>query len=71
MINKETGEPTDRLSQVVEKMAESLGSVCTTVSGLIASRDRAVFATITEGLDRANSAAPTEAHKVNFPFNCT
>ena len=64
VMEKETGQPTDQLAPVAEKMIETLGSFSSTVSGVIVSRDRAVFTAITEGLERVNSLAPTDTHKV-------
>ena len=65
-MDRETGQATDRLSPLAEKMAESLGSSSSTVSAVISSRDRAIFSAITEGLERANSLSPTAAHKVEL-----
>ena len=58
------GEPTDQLAPLARRAVESLGSESTTVSGVITSRDKAVFTAITEGLDRANSLTPTNVQKV-------
>jgi long-chain-fatty-acid--CoA ligase ACSBG len=64
VMDGDTGEPTDTLAPVAEKMIESLGSSSSSVSAVIHSRDRAVFAAITDGLDRANAQAPTGAHRI-------
>jgi long-chain-fatty-acid--CoA ligase ACSBG len=64
VMDTETGEATDRLAPVAERAVAALGSAATTVSGVIHSRDRAVFCAITEGLGRANTLAPSDSHKI-------
>ena len=64
-MDGETGEPTDTLAPVAEKMIESLGSSSSSVSAVIHGRDRAVFTAITEGLDRVNEQAPSRVHRVS------
>ena len=65
-MDPETGEPTDTLAPLAKNMIESLGSRCTTVSSVIDSKDRAVFTAITEGLERANQQATSNAQKVSM-----
>ena len=64
-IDTETGEPTDTLAPLAKTMIDSLGSQCTTVSGVIESKDKAVFTAVTEGLERANKHAVANAQKVS------
>jgi long-chain-fatty-acid--CoA ligase ACSBG len=59
-----TAEPLDALAPLARQALEQLGSHCTTVSGVISSRDQAVFTAITEGLERANKLATSNAQKV-------
>ena len=66
VMDRGTGEPTDRLSPMAQRWVESQGSVATTVSGVIDSRDKTLFTAITDALHRANSLAPTNAHKVHY-----
>ena len=64
-IDPETGEATDTLAPLAKTMIKSLGSDCTTVSGIIEKKDKAVFSAITEGLERANKHAIANAQKVS------
>ena len=67
VMDRVTGEPTDQLSPLAQRWVESLGSFSTTVSGVIAGRDKTVFTAITDSLHRANTLAPTNDHKVYLP----
>ena len=66
-----TAEPLDALAPLARQALEQLGSHCTTVSGVISSRDQAVFTAITEGLERANKLATSNAQKVTNMFSVT
>ena len=61
-----TAEPLDTLSPLAVRAIQQLGSSCTTVSGVIKSKDRAVFSAINEGLERANQQATSNAQKVGY-----
>lgn len=63
-MDQNTGEPLDILAPLAKQAIELLGSRCTTVSAVIDSKDRAVFSAITEGLERANKHATSNAQKV-------
>ena len=63
-MDLDTGEPTDTLAPLAITLIENLGSQCSTVSGIIDSKDRAVFTAISEGLERANQRAVSQAQKV-------
>lgn len=63
-MDQDTGEPLDTLTPLAKAAIEQLGSRCTTVSGVIDSKDRAVFSAISEGLERANKHAISNAQKV-------
>ena len=65
-MDPNTGEPLDTLAPLAKLTIEQLGSRCTTVSGIIDSKDRAVFSAITEGLERANKHAVSNAQKVCY-----
>ena len=67
VMDRVTGKPTDQLSPLAQRWVESLGSFSTTVSGVIAGRDKTVFTAITDSLHRANTLAPTNDHKVYLP----
>ena len=62
--NVETGEPTDVLAPQAQRALEQLGSACTTVSEIITTKDKAVFAAIQDGLDRVNKRGSSIAHMV-------
>ncbi|CAI8030818.1 Long-chain-fatty-acid--CoA ligase ACSBG2 [Geodia barretti] len=64
VMDRVTGGPTDQLSPLARRWMESLGSYSTTVSGVIAGRDKTVFTAITDSLHRANTVAPTNDHKI-------
>lgn len=66
-----TGDPLDTLAPLAKQAIELLGSRCTTVSGVIDSKDRAVFSAITEGLERANKHATSNAQKVTYALYTT
>ena len=63
-MDQTTGEPQDTLSPLAKTAIEQLGSRCTTVSEIIDSKDCAVFSAISEGLERANKCAISNAQKV-------
>ena len=63
-VDQTTGEPQDTLTPLAKTAIEQLGSRCTTVSEIIDSKDRAVFSAISEGLERANKYAISNAQKV-------
>ena len=63
-MDTETGAPTDTLAPVAAKTIAALGSSSVSISNVIDSRDKAVFAAIADGLERANTNAPTIAHRV-------
>lgn len=65
-MDPNTGDPLDTLAPLAKQAIELLGSRCTTVSGVIDSKDRAVFSAITEGLERANKHATSNAQKVTY-----
>ena len=63
-MDPDTAEPLDTLTPLALQAIEQLGSQCTTVSAIIDTKDRAVFTAITEGLERANKHAVSNAQKV-------
>jgi long-chain-fatty-acid--CoA ligase ACSBG len=63
-VDQTTEEPQDTLTPLAKTAIEQLGSRCTTVSEIIDSKDRAVFSAISEGLERANKYAISNAQKV-------
>ena len=65
-MDPDTGSPLDTLTPQTQQLIQDLGSQNTKVSKIIA-QDRAVFAAIQEGLDRANQHATSRARKVGIP----
>ena len=63
-MDPDTAEPLDTHTPLAMQAIEQLGSQCTTVSAIIDTKDRAVFTAITEGLERANKHAVSNAQKV-------
>ena len=68
-MDPDTAEPLDTFAPLAKLAIEQLGSRCTTVSGVIDSKDRAVFSAISEGLERANKQAISNAQKVHIKFS--
>jgi len=56
---------TDNLLPQVIKMFEELGTVCTTVSEVINSKDKTVFKAIQDGVDCYNTTDIPDWYKVN------
>lgn len=65
-MDPDTAEPLDALAPLAKQAIEQLGSQCTTVSAVVDTKDRAVFTAITEGLERANKLAVSNAQKVMY-----
>ena len=59
-----TAEPLDILTPLARRAIEQLGSPSTSVSGVLHSRDPAVFSAISQGPERANQKATSNAQKV-------
>ena len=67
-VDVNTAEPQDTLTPLARKAVEELGSPCTTVSAIISTRDPAVFSATSQGLERANQKAASNAQKVSGTF---
>ncbi|XP_009985007.1 PREDICTED: long-chain-fatty-acid--CoA ligase ACSBG2 [Tauraco erythrolophus] len=63
-VDVETGEPGDDLTPEAVEYCQKLGSKATTVSEIISSRDRAVYAAIQKGISAVNEGAVSNAQKV-------
>ena len=55
-MDTETGEPKDELLPEAKNLIASLGSSCSKVSEILASKDEKVYSEITAGLERANKS---------------
>ena len=64
VVDVETGEPSDNLTDVALKYCKSIGSEAKTVSEILSTKDEKVMKAIQEGIDRANAKATSRAQKV-------
>ncbi|XP_074488986.1 long-chain-fatty-acid--CoA ligase ACSBG1 [Sebastes fasciatus] len=60
----ETMEPTEELSTEAVELCRQLGSQATEVSDIIGGKDKEVYRTIQEGINRVNSAATSNAQRI-------
>ena len=63
-MDPDTGEPKDELLPESKALIAKLGSSCTKVSEVLASKDEKVYSEITAGLERANKHAISNAQRV-------
>ena len=63
-MDPNTGIPSDDLDPAAVKLISALGSTATKVSQVIETRDKAVYAAIQEGIDKANQEAISNPTKV-------
>ena len=63
-VDPSTGTPTDNLDPSAIKLISPLGSSATKVSQVISSQDKAVFAAIQQGINKANEEAGSRPQKV-------
>ncbi|NXH29959.1 ACBG2 ligase, partial [Myiagra hebetior] len=64
IVDAETGEPGDDLTPEALEFCQKLGSKATTVSEIIRSKDKAVYAAIQKGISAVNEGAVSNAQKV-------
>ncbi|XP_029379100.1 long-chain-fatty-acid--CoA ligase ACSBG1 [Echeneis naucrates] len=62
--NAETMEPVEELSLEAVQFCQQQGSQATKVSDIIAGKDKEVYRAIQEGIDRVNSAATSNAQRI-------
>ncbi|XP_032380556.1 long-chain-fatty-acid--CoA ligase ACSBG1 [Etheostoma spectabile] len=62
--NAETMEPTEELSMEAVEFCQQLGSQATKVSDIIGGKDKDVYRTIQEGINRVNAAATSNAQRI-------
>ena len=65
-MDPETGEPKDELLPEAKVLIAKLGSSCTKVSEVLASKDEKVYSEITAGLERANEQAISRPQRVKL-----
>ena len=63
-MDPETGEPKDKLLPEAKSLIAKLGSSCTKVSEILASKDEKVYSEIAAGLERANKQASSRPQRV-------
>lgn len=63
-----TGVPSDDLDPAAMKLISALGSSATKVSQVVETQDKAVYAAIQQGIDKANEGAVSNASKVLNPL---
>ncbi|XP_048338080.1 long-chain-fatty-acid--CoA ligase ACSBG1 isoform X3 [Sphaerodactylus townsendi] len=64
VLDPDTSEPTDRLTQEARDFCEKVGSRATKVSKIVRKRDPAVYRAIQEGIDRVNERAVANVQRV-------
>lgn len=64
MINPDTLEPSDNLTQGALDWCHSIGSKATTVSYILSANDTAILNAIQKGIDKANSQSVSNAQKI-------
>ncbi|XP_066557909.1 long-chain-fatty-acid--CoA ligase ACSBG1 isoform X2 [Amia ocellicauda] len=64
VCNPETTEPTDELSLEAIEFCQRIGSQSTKVSDVIGGRDKVLYQTIQEGIDRVNRRATSNAQRI-------
>lgn len=64
VVDVETAEPSDNLTDVALDYCKSIGSQAKTVSEILSTKDEKVMKAIQEGIDRANAKSTSRAQKV-------
>ncbi|XP_015270534.1 PREDICTED: long-chain-fatty-acid--CoA ligase ACSBG1-like, partial [Gekko japonicus] len=64
VVDLDTSEPTDCLTQEARDFCEKVGSKATKASEIVRERDPAVYRAIREGIDRVNARAVANVQRV-------
>lgn len=64
IIDLDTSEPTDSLTQEGRDFCEKVGSKATKVSEIVRTRDPAVYQAIQDGIDHVNLQAAANVHRI-------
>ncbi|KAL9986588.1 hypothetical protein ACROYT_G000756 [Oculina patagonica] len=64
VVDPETGEPSDKLTDVAIEFCKSVGSEATTVTEILSTKDEKIMKAIQDGVDRANNKSVSRAQKV-------
>lgn len=70
MTDPRTGMPSDDLDPLAVKLISALGCSATTVSQVIVTQDKVVFAAIQQGINKANEEAESRPQKVVWFITC-
>lgn len=62
MLDPDTSEPTDILTEQARDFCQKTGSKATKVSEIVATRDQAIYQAIQEGIDKVNMNATNRVH---------
>lgn len=62
MLDPDTSDPTDILTEQARDFCQRNGSKATKVSEIVATRDQAIYRAIQEGINRVNSTATNRVH---------
>nr|KAF6408820.1 acyl-CoA synthetase bubblegum family member 1 [Rousettus aegyptiacus] len=64
ILDPDTFEPTDHLTEQAVEFCQQVGSTATTISKIVGTRDEAVYRAIEEGIQRVNRKAVARAHHI-------
>lgn len=64
ILDPDTFEPTDHLTEQAVEFCQQVGSTATTISKIVGTRDEAVYRAIEEGIQRVNRKAVAQAHHI-------
>lgn len=62
MLDPDTSDPTDILTEQARDFCQKTGSKATKVSEIVATRDRAIYQAIQEGINKVNMKAANRVH---------
>ncbi|XP_064373607.1 long-chain-fatty-acid--CoA ligase ACSBG1 isoform X2 [Dromaius novaehollandiae] len=62
VLDPDTSDPTDILTEQARDFCQKTGSKATTVSEIVATRDRAIYQAIQEGINKVNMNATNKVH---------
>ncbi|OXB82031.1 UNVERIFIED_CONTAM: hypothetical protein H355_004114 [Colinus virginianus] len=68
VLDPDTSDPTDILTDQARDFCQKMGSKATTVSEIVATRDQAIYQAIQEGINKVNMNATNRAKSPSFPF---
>ena len=66
VVDPDTGEPSDNLTDIAIEFCKSVGSEAKTVTEILSTKDEKIMKAIQEGIDRANGKSVSRAQKVCY-----